>query len=166
MRRLGPNSFSERDLEFMTLSLQRARQALERGDPPIGAALIIDGTCLDSDSNSNTSSRSWMCHAEHRLITRHASMLRRVAEVRKGTIELFTTLEPCLMCLGAAVFSRVSRIVFASPDPVAGAALLDPKGLGEWYVQRWPHIQGGLLQKESEELFQIYRPVYPFPDEH
>lgn len=149
----------------MSLALEKAAHALNCGDFPIGAALVIDGVCVDSESNSNTSDWTWTSHAEHKLILRHSARLRRVVQTERARVELFSTFEPCLMCLGTAVFSRIRRIVYAVPDQSAGAASLDPSRLGEWYCRRWPLMQAGLLRQESEALIRRYKPIYPRTDD-
>ena len=68
---------------------------------------------------------------------------------------LYTTLEPCLMCLGACVLSRIDKIVFGCLDPRGGATLIKlPPGIS-FYQELWPRISGGLFQKE---IFQIMKP--------
>ncbi len=56
------------------------------------------------------------------------------------------------MCLGVATLHRINKIVFACPDPHGGATHLDPKGLGEWYVQNWPTVKMGSFREESYDL--------------
>ncbi len=160
-----PAVFSSADRQLMRVALGQAVQALNRGDFPVGAVLVIDGVCVDSESNSNISDWSWTSHAEHKLILRHSARLRKAVQAERARVELFSTFEPCLMCLGSAVFSRVRRIVYSVPDQNAGAACLDPRRLGEWYCHRWPLIQAGLLREESEELICRYKPVHPRTDD-
>jgi tRNA(Arg) A34 adenosine deaminase TadA len=133
-------------LDFMESPLWKTAPATRSADP----ALVVEGLCVDSESNSNTSDWRWTSHAEHRLIMRHSAKLRRAVQVEQARVELFSTFEPCLMCLGTAVFSRIRRIVYAATDQNAGATCLDPRQLGEWYSRRWPLIQGGLLREQSE----------------
>jgi tRNA(adenine34) deaminase len=165
MSHVTPAVFSPTDRHFMILALEKAVQAFNRGDFPVGSALVVDGVCVDLEANSNTSDWSWASHAEHKLILKHAPLLRRAVQVHRARIELFTTFEPCLMCLGAAVFNRIRRIVYALPDPTAGAACFDVSRLGEWYYHRWPLMQAGLLRYESEQLIQRFQPVHPRTDD-
>ena len=60
------------------------------------------------------------------------------------------------MCIGAAVLHRVSRIVYACPDPQGGAAALDPSGLGRWYTKRWPRIERGPRRDDAYALLVAY----------
>jgi tRNA(adenine34) deaminase len=129
----------------MAAALEQAFQASQRGDFPVGAALVVNGVCIDSEANTNTSDWRWSSHAEHKLITKHSSHLTRIVQADRAVVELFTTFEPCLMCVGAAIFNRIRRIVYALPDPTAGVASLDARQMGEWYAQRWPEMQAGLF---------------------
>lgn len=157
--------FSSEDHELMRIALEKAVQALNDGDFPVGAALAIDGVCVDSECNSNTSDWTWTSHAEHKLILRHSDHLRRDVQSEGARVELFTTFEPCLMCLGIAVFSRIRRVVYAVPDQNAGVASLDPSWLRDWYAPRWPVIQEGLLREKSEALIRLYKPIHPRTDD-
>ena len=149
----------------MRLALEKAAQALNCGNFPIGAALVVDGVCIDSEANSNLSDWTWTSHAEHKLMLRHSVRLRRAVQTERARIELFSTFEPCLMCLSTAVFSRIRRIVYAVPDQNAGATSLDPSRLGEWYCRRWPVMQAGLLREESEALIRKFKPIHPRTDD-
>ncbi len=157
--------FESLDHQFMGIALEKAIEALKSGDFPVGAALVVDGVCIDAESNSNVSDASWTSHAEQKLILRHSAQLKRSVRAGGARVELFSTMEPCLMCLGASVFSRVRRIVYAASDQIAGAARLDPKPLGDWYSVHWPLLQGGLLREECEMLFRNYRLLHPRPND-
>ena len=67
-------------------------------------------------------------------------------------ISLYTTLEPCLMCLGIAVLHRVNRIIIACPDPHGGATNLNPNMLGSFYKMIWPRIDIGLMKEPAIDL--------------
>jgi len=144
--------FSEKDIEFMNLALDEANLALENGDYPVGSVLIIDGVFIGKTRNSLNSKKDWNSHAEASLIQSCSSIIKDKIKSNKSKVELFTTLEPCLMCLGSSILHRVSRIVFACPDPHGGATNLDKKSLPEWYSRKWPIIEGGLLRSHSYDL--------------
>ena len=71
-------------------------------------------------------------------------------------VELYTTLEPCLMCLGSCVLHRVDRVVYACPDPHGGACALDPEQLPAWYSRSWPRIERGPFARASYDLATEY----------
>jgi tRNA(adenine34) deaminase len=145
--------FSERDNDFMKLALDEAHLALFANDYPVGAVLTVKGVLWGTARNSLFSEERTVAHAEHALIARYSPQLRKhVREEPESEVCLYTTLEPCLMCLGIAVMHRVSRIVIACPDPVGGATMLDQTQLGSVYLKWWPSIEIGLYKEKSCDL--------------
>ncbi|MBC8074830.1 MAG: nucleoside deaminase [Chloroflexales bacterium] len=141
------------DLHNMALVLDEARAALAAGDYPVGAALVVDGALWGSARNALFSDGRTTAHAEHTLIAAHSARLRAAALGQASrTICLYTTLEPCLMCLGIAVLHKVTRIVYACPDPHGGATRLDYTRIGSVYPRLWPAIVAGPLRRESCDL--------------
>jgi tRNA(adenine34) deaminase len=106
------------DDEAMILALREARAAGERGDVPIGAVVTLGGHVVAAAGNEREASADPTAHAE-------ILALRRAAEAagswRLSEATLYVTLEPCPMCAGALVAARLGRLVFAAPDPKAGA---------------------------------------------
>lgn len=142
-----------RDQEYMALALNEARKAMRSGNLPIGALLLVDNEVVGTRGNSQVDDSNYFSHAEHMLIGENASRIKE-ASGRKQRIELFTTLEPCLMCLGTSVHNRISRIVFACEDPIAGSTAIQPPT--DWYKRKWPEIVGGVCRIASYELFTGY----------
>jgi tRNA(adenine34) deaminase len=145
--------YSEHDQHFMTLALREARAALAAGDYPVGAALTVNGELWASARNSLFTDGRTTAHAEHNLIANQSAQLRaKILGAGAAHICLYTTLEPCLMCLGIAVLHRVSKIVIACPDPNGGTTSLDIASLGSVYRLWWPEMRIGLYREESCNL--------------
>lgn len=143
-------AFSEQDKKFMSLALHEAEQALDAGDYPVGAALTINGEFVGQARNSILTETQTTAHAEHKLLSSHSAQLRQlIRETETYDICLYTTLEPCLMCLGVAVLHRVTRIVIACPDPHGGATKVNPKDLGSFYEMHWPSVEVGLMKEAA-----------------
>lgn len=142
--------YFERDEEFMRKALQEARLAYARGQLPIAALLVIDNKIIEANSNSQVISNGWGDHAENILILRQQAIIRRSAKESK-LVELFSTLEPCLQCMGTIAHNRISRVIYACPDPVAGSTHINPPT--EWYSKKWPKIVRGPFARESYDLF-------------
>lgn len=135
---------------WMALAMTEARAALAAGDYPVGAVLVVDGALCGTARNALVSADRTTAHAEHTLIADHSARLRAAIRERPTTtILLYTTLEPCLMCLGIAVLHKVTRIISACPDPHGGATTLNPATLGSVYPQLWPQLEAGPLRRES-----------------
>ena|SRR3989338_1104680 len=100
------------------------------GDFPVGALITSSESILGNISNSKVSNNDWCSHAESLLIREYAPIIRKEIKSNKK-VTLYTTLEPCLMCLGTSVMNRVSRIVYACPGPCGEATGLDTKVLPE-----------------------------------
>lgn len=144
-------SFSDRDKEIMGLALEEAKLTLDSGNFPIGAALAINGDLVSVGRNLLHTNGDWYSHAENNLIQKSSKLI--LEETKKGSlVELFSTLEPCFMCVGTSLLHRIPRIVFACPDPYGGVASLDKNNFPIFYRDRWPKVEGGLLAKDSYNL--------------
>jgi len=129
----------DQDTKYYGEAVAIAAQSFEQGNYPVGAVLTIDGKLVGAKGNTGISSKSYINHAETSLVIEHAKLL--FSSSSKGQkIELISTLEPCLMCLGVAVMNKVDRIVYLQSDPHGGACRLDPSSLGVRYSEIWPEI--------------------------
>ncbi len=146
-------SFSEQDHEYMALAMSEARAALDAGDYPVGAVLAVNGEFIGKARNSVFSETQTTAHAEQNLLREYSALLRQSVRNKTGdTITVYTTLEPCLMCLGGILIHHVTRIVYACPDPHGGAVSLDVGKIGSFYAPFWPNIEAGLMREESVDL--------------
>lgn len=115
-----PWSYAARvtDDELMALALDEARLALAHGDVPVGAVVVKDGVVIARRHNERELTGDPTAHAEV-LALRDAATV--VGSWRLNGCTLVVTLEPCLMCGGALVNSRIDRVVYGAPDMKAGA---------------------------------------------
>ena len=149
------NMFSTEDKKYMRLALKEAELAYKRDEYPVAAVLAIDGKLIGKGINSLVSSSEGITHAEMNLIKMYSSLIIKSRSEGK-TVVLYTTLEPCLMCLGTSVLHKISKIVYASKDPDGGATNLFKKKLTGYYARKWPMIEGGLYQRESYVLLMKF----------
>lgn len=108
----------EADERFMRLALEEARRAAAEGEVPIGAVVVLDGVVISSAHNRRELDHDPSAHAEFRAMTEAAQKLGRW---RLSGCTVYVTLEPCLMCAGLMVNSRIDRCVYGAPDPKGGA---------------------------------------------
>ena len=145
------SGFAERDKELMQLALDEAERAGEHGDVPVGAVIASEGHALAFAGNERERRNDPTAHAE-------MLVLRAAASGRGGwrlpTTTLYVTLEPCAMCAGAIVLARVPRVVFATPDPKAGAVGSVFDILGEPRLNHRPKVESGLLADEAAALLR------------
>jgi tRNA(adenine34) deaminase len=102
----------------MAAALTEARAAGDAGDVPVGAVVVIDGAVMAAAGNAREATADPTAHAEILALRRAAAA---IGSWRLDEATVYATLEPCPMCAGALVAARVARVVFATPDPKAGA---------------------------------------------
>lgn len=145
--------FSKVDETYMRVALNEAYNCYNRGDLPVGAVLTIDNIFEGIAGNFAKTNGDWTSHAENSLLHK---ISWKIKQNPKGISRLYTTWEPCLMCTGAAVLSRVNEIIYACPDPLGGMSEVDPSCLGVWNQRYWPTFREGLFKEESYGLLIKY----------
>jgi tRNA(adenine34) deaminase len=145
-----PSAASARDEAMMRLALAEARRAAEAGEAPVGAVIAdAGGRVIGRAMNQRETLRDPTAHAEMIAITQASEALG--AWRLEGTT-LYVTLEPCAMCAGAIVLARIPRVVYAAPDPKAGAcgSVLDV--VRHPALNHHPEVVSGVLAEEAREL--------------
>ena len=142
---------------YMRQTLALASEALQLGEFPIAATLVLDDRIIAQATASEQRERRFLGHAE--LVALEQADRLGLSFDERGRACLFTNLEPCLMCMGAAMSFFLGELVFGLESPGDGAVQL---------VERWPRkaqdipgyqvprITGGLLREESARLFGEY----------
>lgn len=141
--------------EFEQKAVTLAKEALYKNEFPVGAVLVIDAKEVDALHNTLITNQSWSDHAELRLLVKHSQTIRKAKNLGKE-VHLFTSLEPCLMCLATASHHRVNSITFSCADPSGGVSNFSIKKLPYFYQKHWPIILSGVLQKSSLQLVQSF----------
>lgn len=139
---------------WMGLALDQARQALNTADVPIGAVVIgPGGNIIGTGRNEREATGDPTGHAEMLAIRAAA---RRLGSWRLEDCTLVVTLEPCIMCAGAAVLARVPRVVFGAWDPKAGAAGSVFDVLRERRLNHWVEVFPGVREDECGALLRDF----------
>jgi tRNA(adenine34) deaminase len=146
-------NFTSDDERFMRAALDRAEAAASHEDVPIGAVIARGGEVLAEAGNERELRGDATAHAEI-LALRTAS--ERLGGWRLPETTIYVTLEPCAMCAGAIVLARVPRVVYAAPDPKAGAAGSVLDVLGETRLNHRPAVEAGLLAGEAAALLEAF----------
>lgn len=128
-----------------------ARRTYEAGNYPVGAVLAIDGEIIAIAGNEINRHKSSVCHAENNLIIQNGQILKEAHKQGK-IISLYSTLEPCIQCLGASVTNNINRILFIECDPNGGACNLKHDNIGLWYKEVWPEISHSRISDEPREM--------------
>ncbi|HAF44967.1 MAG TPA: tRNA adenosine(34) deaminase TadA [Gallionellaceae bacterium] len=149
---------SESDIAFMREALRLADQAAQAGEVPVGAVVVKDGQIVGRGSNAPISKHDPTAHAE---IAALRDAAQHLGNYRLVDCELFVTLEPCVMCVGAMFHARIARVVFGARDPKTGAAGSVLDLFDEARLNHHAEIQGGLLADECgrvlSEFFALRR---------
>ena len=146
MNKIFPPVYGERDEAFMRRALAEAELAREHDDVPIGAVVVRGDEVIGTGHNERELLQDPTAHAEV-LALREASAA--VGSWRVLDATLYVTLEPCAMCAGAIVLSRIPRVVYAATDPKAGAAGSVMDVLDHAALNHRPEVLGGLLADEA-----------------
>jgi tRNA(Arg) A34 adenosine deaminase TadA len=147
----APLMFS--DDEFMRLALDEAARAAERGEVPVGAVVVLDGEVVGTGHNCPIASRDPTAHAEIQALRAAAA---RVGNYRLDGVDLYVTVEPCLMCVGAAVHARVRRLVFGAREPKAGAVRSTMEAFAHGALNHRVEVVEGVGAQEASRLMQAF----------
>ena len=145
--------FFPREEYFMRLALREAVRAIEHDDVPIGAVVVHGGEVIGSGHNERELRADPTAHAEM-IALREAA--RTLGSWRVLESVMYVTLEPCAMCAGAIILSRLPRLVFGATDPKAGAAGSVLDVLDEPRLNHHPQVEGGLLAGECADLLRSF----------
>jgi tRNA(adenine34) deaminase len=137
------------DVDFMRLALEEARAAAAAGEVPIGAVLVLDGKVLSRAGNRTIRDIDPTAHAEI-VILRDAA--RDLQNYRLTGTTLYVTLEPCIMCAGAMIQARISRLVYGAAEPKGGAVQSCFEVLSESRLNHQVEITPGILAEEAAAL--------------
>jgi tRNA(adenine34) deaminase len=137
----------------MTIAFAEARSAELRGEAPIGAALVREGTLVASAGNRTREVNDPTAHAEM-LVIREAAA--RIGSERLLGCDLYVTLEPCAMCAGAISLARLRRLYYSASDPKGGAVDNEPRFFRQPTCHHAPEVYGGLRESEAAEMLRAF----------
>lgn len=141
------------DEHFMRAALRLAERAFEAGEVPVGAVAVKDGMVIAKAWNQVETLKDATAHAEVLVMTSAAAA---VGDWRLEEVDIYVTKEPCAMCAGAMVNSRVRRVVFGMADPRSGAcgSALDVTGFKGMLHN--VEVKGGVMELECKEIMQSF----------
>ncbi|MFA5926505.1 MAG: deaminase [Parcubacteria group bacterium] len=138
--------------ECLRKAIDFATKACKTGvNYPVGAVLSIDDKIIDAAGSNMLKSKSRVMHAENILIIRNGGKLFKAFEAGKKST-LFTTLEPCIQCLGSCVTNNISRIIYIQKDPNGGACNMKHDKIGLHYREVWPEIIHAPISEKPKKL--------------
>jgi tRNA(adenine34) deaminase len=138
---------------WMEEALRAAQRALEAGDVPVGAVIVLNGEIIGRGWNRNLADADPTAHAEV-IALREAA--KNLGNHRLGDCELFVTIEPCAMCAGALVHARLKRLIYGADDPKAGAVHSVMQVLNHPSLNHKMEVRAGVLAGRSADLLQEF----------
>lgn len=152
VRRCDVTEAYDIDEIYMKEAIAEAQKAALHGDVPIGCVIVFEGKIIAAARNERELDKNALCHAE-------LTAIEEACRVRGGWrlfgCTLYVTLEPCPMCAGAIVNSRIDRVVYGAKDPKAGAfgSVLN---MNSYPLNHKPKIRSGVLGKECSEMLRLF----------
>lgn len=158
MTELGPESIAElsqleQDEYWMRRCMALAEKAADAGEVPVGAVVVHDHQLIAEAFNQPISTHDPCAHAEI-LALRSAG--QAIKNYRLSDCTLYVTLEPCSMCAGALVHSRVARLVYGATEPKAGAIESQTEFLNSEFLNHRLEWQGGVLAEETSAQLSAF----------
>lgn len=143
----------ETDRAFMRLAIEEARKAEELGEVPIGAVIVHEGKVIAQAHNLRETSQNAVTHAELSAIQ---AACRELGSWRLEQTTLYVTLEPCPMCAGAILQSRVPRVVYGARDPKGGCVDSLYRLLNDPRFNHECDVTEGVLGEECGEMLSAF----------
>ena len=143
----------QKDFDYMKIALEEAQAAFLKDEVPVGAVVVHEGEILARAHNSPISLKDPSAHAEM-LALRQAA--ETIGNYRLVGAELYVTLEPCVMCAGAIVQARLSRVIFGARDPKCGAVTSLYNILADKRLNHQVGITEGILQEDCGEIMSRF----------
>jgi tRNA(adenine34) deaminase len=138
---------------FMQMALEEARTAEMRGEVPVGCVIVREGEVVARAGNRTLADRDPTAHAE--VLALRAAAAATGSE-RLTDCDLYVTLEPCTMCVGAISFARIRRLYFGAADPKGGAVEHGVRFFAAPTCHHRPEVYGGIGEQESAELLRKF----------
>jgi cytosine deaminase len=138
---------------FMEIALAEARTAGERGEVPVGAVLVLDGTVVARSGNRTRAENDVTAHAEVAVI-REAS--RVLGQERLTGADLYVTLEPCTLCAAAISFARIRRLYYGAEDPKGGAVDNGVRFFAQPTCHHAPDVYSGIGGTEAADILKDF----------
>jgi len=143
------------DEKYMRRAIELAARGEQLGEVPVGAIIVCGDEIVGEGFNQPITSHDPSAHAE--IIALRAAA-ERMQNYRLPESTLYVTLEPCTMCVGALVHARITRLVFGTTEPKAGAVVSQSKLLEASYFNHRIVMQGGILATECQhQLSDFFR---------
>lgn len=139
--------------KWMTHALLAAEKALAYGEVPVGAVIVKDDKIIEQGFNQMIMNNDPTAHAEIIALRKTAQTIQNY---RLPECDLYVTLEPCMMCLGAMIHARIRTLYFATTEPKAGAACSKASLHTLPFLNHYLSVEGGILANEASQMLKAF----------
>ena len=138
---------------YMNIALKEAQKAVLEDEVPVGAVIVCDGKVIAKAHNQRDNKNLTYAHAEMLAIIKANEKL---GSWRMPECDIYITLEPCIMCMGAIIQSRIRNIYYGAKDPKGGAVVSSINVLEASNINHHPNVVGGILEEECSKIISNY----------
>ena len=139
--------------KYMLLALKEAEKAAGEDEVPIGCVIVKDNKVISKGHNRREHTHDVTSHAEIEAI-RKAS--KKLNDWQLVDCDLYVTIEPCIMCMGAIIQSHIRHVYYGSEDPKGGGVTSSINVLEAKNLNHKPEITGGILKEECSQILKKY----------
>lgn len=139
--------------KYMTLALKEARKAAEEDEVPIGAIIVKDNKVISKGHNRRENKNDVTSHAEIEAIRKAG---KKLGDWQLIDCDLYVTIEPCIMCMGAIIQSHIRNVYYGSEDHKGGAVISSINIFEAKNINHRPHVEGGILKEECSKIIKEY----------
>lgn len=142
----------EKEQKYMKVALELAKKSAEEGEVPVGAVVVLDDKIVGRGRNRREKKKNAICHAEIEAIEKAC---KKLGGWRLHKCDLYVTLEPCPMCTGAIINSRIKTLYYGAKDEKAGSCgtLVN---LFEFDYNHKPHVVSGVMSEECSQILKEF----------
>ena len=137
----------------MKAAYLEAKKAFAEDEVPVGCVIVKDGKIVARAHNRKEKKNCAVFHAEIECIQKAA---RKLNNWNLKGCEIYVTLEPCMMCTGALIHSRIDTIIYGCADPKGGALVSNIRLQDIKLLNHYPQIRGGIMEKECSDLLKEF----------
>ena len=143
----------DKKIKYMKLALLEAKKAEKEDEVPIGCVIVKNDKVISRGHNRREKRNDVTSHAEIEAI-RKAN--KKLGDWQLIDCDLYVTIEPCMMCMGAIIQSHIRNVYYGSTDPKGGAVISSINYLDIKNLNHHPNIEGGILQEECSTIIKNY----------
>jgi len=145
--------FTDDDIKFMSLAIEQALEARSEGEVPIGAVVVKDGEVIGKGRNAKAVAKTATSHAE---IIAIEDASKNTGDWRLDECSLYVTVEPCLMCAGTIIHSRIRNVVFGVPEPKFGGVISLANTFDIQGLNHKVNYRHGIFEDEIREMLKSF----------